>query len=250
MAPWPVSGLPRESMMSKLFTVVVACCVFYAGICGGQSAGNTLADVEIQPADQPGYEARLVLVAADGSVLRTLDLMPGEQLVSHNEEQVVFVRSDGTHFRLQRPFLGRPEPFDPESEASVEGGAEISDTAAVIAGLTAVGQIASWFFDSSSAPAPPLDPFPTPAPTPQATAKPTPTPEAPRVWTVVVRGDRLQCIDARTGSTQSTINLNGRVVSGPVVSGDYCTVTIESGTGRRSNTYKLPGLNLQNSITF
>lgn len=236
--------------MPKLFAVVVACCVFDAGICAGQSAGNTLANVEIQPADQPGYEARLVLVAADGSVLRTLDLLPGEQLVSHNEEQAVFVRSDGTHFRLQRPFLGRPEPFDPESEASVEDGTEISDTAAVIAGLTAVGQIASWFLDSSSAPATPPEPLPAPAPTPQAASEPTPAPEAPRVWTVVVRGDRLQCIDARTGSTQSTINLNGRVVSGPVVSGDYCTVTIESGTGRRSNTYKLPNLNLQNSITF
>ena len=140
--------------MLKLFTVVVACCVFYPDICAGQSAGNTLANVEIQPADQPGYEAWLVLVASDGSVLRTLDLMPGEQLVSHNEEQVVFVRSDGTHFRLQRPFQGRPQHFDPQGETSGGVGTEISDTAAVIAGLTAVGQIASWFFDSGSAPGP------------------------------------------------------------------------------------------------
>lgn len=236
--------------MPKLFAAILACCAFYPGICPGQSAGNTLANVEIRPADASGYEARLVLVASDGSVLRTLGLLPGEQLVSYNEEQVVFVRSDGTHFRLQKPFQGRPQPFDPEDGPSGEGGTEISDTAAVIAALTAAGQIASWFFDSGSAPVPPPDPLPAPAPTPQAAVEATPTPEAPRVWTVVVRGDRLQCIDARTGSTQSTINLNGQVVSGPVVSGDYCTLTIESGTGRRSNTYKLPSLNLQNSITF
>jgi hypothetical protein len=207
--------------------------------------------VETGLSDQPGYETQLVLFGSDGSILRRVDLLPGEQLVSHDERQIVFVRPDGSHFRLQSPFQGRPEPFDYEAEVSGSDETSVGDAVAVAAALAAAGQLAAWFFDSGpTAPVSVPEPAPVPAPTPQAESAPTPTPEPPRVWTVVVRGDRLQCIDARTGSTQSTINLNGRVVSGPVVSGDYCTVTIESGTGRRSNTYKLPGLNLQNSITF
>lgn len=223
-------------------------CVLLVSLCSAQAIPPPLERIETGLSDQPGYETQLVLFGSDGTVLRRLDLLPGEQFVAHDAEQVVFVRPDGTHFRLTKPFQGRPQPFDYQSGALPEPGSGLSDSVSTAAFLVAAGQVLGWFLDSG--PAAPAQPVFTPAPQPAATPLPTPTPEDRPVWTVVVRGDRLQCIDARTGSTQSTINLNGRVVSGPVVSGDYCTVTIESGTGRRSNTYKLPNLNLQNSITF
>lgn len=225
------------------------CCLLALPACFAQVGAPVLERVETGLSDQPGYETQLVLFGSDGSILRRVDLLPGEQLVKHDEEKLVFVRPDGSYFRLQTPFQGRPQPFDPEAEASGNGERGVGDAVAAAAALAAAGQLAAWFFDSGPD-APVAVPEPAPVSTPQAASAPTPTPETPRVWTVVVQGDRLQCIDARTGSTQSTINLNGRVVSGPVVSGDYCTLTIESGTGRRSNTYKLPSLNLQNSITF
>jgi len=47
MTPWSVCVVPRDSMMPKLFAAILACGVFYLGICLGHSAGNTLASVEI-----------------------------------------------------------------------------------------------------------------------------------------------------------------------------------------------------------
>jgi len=224
------------------------CCVLLVALCSAQAIPPALERVETGMSDQPGYETQLVLFGSDGTVLRRLDLLPGEQFVGHDTEQVVFVRPDGTHFRLTKPFQGRPQPFDYQGGSSPGSSSGLSDAASTAAVLVAAGQVLAWFLDSS--PPTSAQPVSTPTPQPPATPLPTPTPEDRPVWTVVVRGDRLQWIDARTGSTRSTINLNGRVISGPVVSGDYCTLTIESGTGRRSNTYKLPSLSLQNSITY
>jgi hypothetical protein len=250
--PLDLSTNPRHQLrLPERYSLALLCILLTVWLSSAHAHSMMLERVETGLSDRPGYETQLVLFGSDGSILRRVDLLLGEQLVKHDEEQVVFVRPDGTYFRLQSPFQGRPEPFDYEAEPSGSGETAVGDTVAVAAALVAAGQIAAWFFDSgSTAPVSVPEPAPVPMPTPQAVSTPTPTPEPSRLWTVVVQGDRLQCIDARTGSTQSTINLNGRVVSGPVVSGDYCTLTIESGTGRRSNTYKLPGLNLQNSIAF
>jgi len=223
-------------------------CFLMVALCSAQATPPALERIETGLSDQPGYETQLVLFGSDGTVLRRLDLLPGEQFVGHDSEQVVFARPDGTYFRLTKPFQGRPQPFDYQRGSSEGSNSGLNDAASMAAVLVAAGQVLSWFSDSGPSAA--SESLSTPAPTPATVPQATPTPEERPVWTVVVRGDRLQCIDARTGSTRSTINLNGRVVSGPVVSGDYCTLTIESGTGRRSNTYKLPSLSLQNSITY
>jgi hypothetical protein len=240
-----------ENRVVALASLSRPCCVLLVALCSAQAIAPVLERVETGLSDQAGYESQLVLFGSDGSILRRVDLLPGEQLVKHDQEQVVFVRPDGTYFRLTKPFQGRPEPFDYEAESSGNGETAVGDTVAVAAALVAAGQIAAWFFDSGpTAPVSVPEPVPVPTPAPHTAPTPPPTQEAHRMWTVVVQGDRLRCIDARTGSTQSTISLNGRVVSGPVVTGDYCTLTIESGTGRRSNIYKLPDLNLQNTINF
>ena len=70
------------------------------------------------------------------------------------------------------------------------------------------------------------------------------------IWTAIVRGDRLICIDARTGSTRNSVNLSGPVLSGPVVTGNLCTLTLQTPNGVQARTYALPSLSTQNSTTF
>jgi hypothetical protein len=69
--------------------------------------------------------------------------------------------------------------------------------------------------------------------------RPTPTPK-PRVYTVVVSGAQLRCLDAENSSVQGSFSPIGRIVSGPVVNGDLCTVVIEGSSGHQAQTFRLP----------
>ena len=211
-----------------------------------------LAQVELRPSDKPGYESEAILKASDGSVLGTLDLLRGERIVRSSGSEVVFQRPDGTQFRFVAPFNGRPVPVGSAASGSSPTDLNAADATAVVATVTAISKIASWLFGSdplaapSQASAPVAQPTPEPVPTPQSTSKPEDQP----IWTVIVRGDRLVCMDARTGSTRTIINLSGEVLSGPVVAGEYCTLTVRSANGPQAKTYKLPNLSLQNSVSF
>jgi hypothetical protein len=223
--------------------VVVFCAECFAG---------QLAQVELRPSDKPGYETEAVLKASDGSVLGTLDLLRGERIVRHSGSEVVFQRPDSTQFRFVAPFNGRPVPVGSAVSGSSPTNLNVADATAVVATVTAISKIASWLFGSDplavppQASAPVVQPTPEPVPTPQS----TPRPEDRPIWTVIVRGDRLVCMDARTGSTRSSINLSGEVLSGPVVTGEYCTLTVRSANGPQAKTYKLPSLSLQNSVSL
>jgi hypothetical protein len=64
-----------------------------------------------------------------------------------------------------------------------------------------------------------------------------------KIYTVIVDSDKLKCYDTQTGSVQGTLTFNGRVINGPVVTGDRVTVVFETASGRQGRIYSLPLLN-------
>jgi hypothetical protein len=68
------------------------------------------------------------------------------------------------------------------------------------------------------------------------------------VYTVIVDGNLLRCVDTSNGSYVGSVNILGNVVSGPIVTGDRCTVVFEDYMGRKGRVFKLPNFN--NVSTF
>ena len=64
------------------------------------------------------------------------------------------------------------------------------------------------------------------------------------VYTVIVEGDFLKCIDTSSGAIVGSINVIGKVLSGPMVTGDRCTVVFNSYMGNQGKVYKLPYFNV------
>lgn len=64
------------------------------------------------------------------------------------------------------------------------------------------------------------------------------------IYTVILDGDILKCIDTSTGMTAGSINMVGTMNSGPIVTGDRCTVVIKDYTGTHGKVYKLPSFNI------
>jgi hypothetical protein len=64
-----------------------------------------------------------------------------------------------------------------------------------------------------------------------------------KVYTVIVDSDKLKCYDTQDGSLQGTLTFIGKVVNGPVVTGDRVTVVLETASGRQGRIYGLPLLN-------
>lgn len=60
------------------------------------------------------------------------------------------------------------------------------------------------------------------------------------IYTVIVDGQNLKCIDTSNGSTLGGTNIVGEVVSGPIVTDDRCTVVFKNHMGRKGIIYKLP----------
>jgi len=64
------------------------------------------------------------------------------------------------------------------------------------------------------------------------------------IYTVIVDGENLKCIDTSSGANVGSINITGSVVSGPVVIDDRCTVVFDSYMGRKGKVFKLPSFNI------
>lgn len=60
------------------------------------------------------------------------------------------------------------------------------------------------------------------------------------IYTVVVDGNLLKCIDTANGSICGNTNIIGDVVSGPIVTEDRCTMIFKNYMGRQGKVYKLP----------
>ncbi len=60
------------------------------------------------------------------------------------------------------------------------------------------------------------------------------------IYTVILDGDLLRCIDTSTGAIVGSINIIGDLNSGPIVTGDRCTVVIKNYMGTQGKVYKLP----------
>lgn len=60
------------------------------------------------------------------------------------------------------------------------------------------------------------------------------------VYTAIIEGENIKCIDTSTGSICGSTNLIGTVISGPTVAGDRCTVVMSSYMGKKGYVFKLP----------
>lgn len=64
------------------------------------------------------------------------------------------------------------------------------------------------------------------------------------IYSVIVDGNLLRCIDTANGSICGTTNIIGDVVSGPIVTEDRCTIVFKNYMGRQGKVYKLPVFNV------
>jgi hypothetical protein len=71
-----------------------------------------------------------------------------------------------------------------------------------------------------------------------------------KLYSVSVIGERrVNIIDARRGVTVNSFTLQGKLVTGPNVTGNQCTYVVEMPTGqRRGYIRKLPSGIIQNSF--
>jgi hypothetical protein len=60
------------------------------------------------------------------------------------------------------------------------------------------------------------------------------------VYTVILDGELLKCIDTSSGMVIGSMNIIGNLSSGPIVTGDRCTVVINNYTGTQGRVFKLP----------
>jgi hypothetical protein len=68
------------------------------------------------------------------------------------------------------------------------------------------------------------------------------------VYTVIVDGNDLKCIDTSNGMIVSVINILGDIVSGPIVTDDRCTIVFNDNGARRGRVYKIPSFALSSSF--
>ena len=64
------------------------------------------------------------------------------------------------------------------------------------------------------------------------------------VYSVIIDGELLKCIDTANGTVLGTTNLIGSIVSGPIVTGDRCTMVFGSYMGNQGRVFKLPSFNV------
>jgi hypothetical protein len=64
------------------------------------------------------------------------------------------------------------------------------------------------------------------------------------IYTVILDGEILKCIDTSSGMTMGTINITGELASGPIVTGNRCTVILKNYMGTQGKVYKLPSFDV------
>jgi hypothetical protein len=69
------------------------------------------------------------------------------------------------------------------------------------------------------------------------------------VYTVIIDGQNIKCIDTSNGMTVGAMNIIGSVVSGPIVTDDRCTVVFDNYMGKKGMIYKLPGFNVVSTFS-
>ena len=64
------------------------------------------------------------------------------------------------------------------------------------------------------------------------------------IYTVILDGEILKCIDTSSGMTMGTINITGELASGPIVTGNRCTVILKNYMGTQGKVYMLPSFDV------
>lgn len=54
----------------------------------------------------------------------------------------------------------------------------------------------------------------------------------------------IKTIDIVNGAIKTVRHVGGKIISGPIISGDTVSVTVEEPQGQSTKIYKLPNLNL------
>lgn len=72
-----------------------------------------------------------------------------------------------------------------------------------------------------------------------------------RNYTVTIGNDgqSLKCIDASTGLMHNTYRYNGILTSGPIVTGDRCTIVVRRGGTNYGIVLKLPSFLLTSTFS-
>ena len=199
-------------------------------------AERIIAEAYKGPSSRPGYNEVVRMLDSDKKVMWSIDLREGESLVEATEHYALFRHSDGQLYRIDAPFTGgfrrvqeapSPTPINPIVDYSqfVALGKALEPLANLDGGSQDSNQDSQQSSQSTA---------PAPTPTPNSTPRPV-------VYAVVVSGNQLRCLDAQSSSVLGTFGPAGKIVSGPQVNGDLCTVIIEGPNGRKANVYRLPG---------
>lgn len=70
------------------------------------------------------------------------------------------------------------------------------------------------------------------------------------IYSVLAVKNKLQCIDTSSGCIKGSYNCEGEILSGPIVTGDRCVVTLSTPSGRKGKIFKLPNFNLVTSFNL
>lgn len=62
------------------------------------------------------------------------------------------------------------------------------------------------------------------------------------VYSVIVSGKKLKCINTASGSTFNIKEINGDIVLGPIVTGDRCVVVYKAGNTSKGAILRIPSL--------
>jgi len=75
--------------------------------------------------------------------------------------------------------------------------------------------------------------------------------QSDRNYTVSIGNDgqSLKCIDAGTGLLHNTYRYNGMLVSGPIVTGDRCTIVVRRGSTNYGIVLRLPSFLLTSTFS-
>lgn len=68
------------------------------------------------------------------------------------------------------------------------------------------------------------------------------------VFTVIVDGNDLKCINTSNGMIVSSINILGNIISGPIVTDDRCTIVFNDNGARKGRIFKIPSFSLSSSF--
>ena len=238
--------------ISKCGTVILSLALVVAHAAGSDLP--VLVQVRRDLPLSPSQGDRIYLIGLHGQLLRTIDLPRGAAYVQHDEAEVVFQLEEGGFARLASPFRGTLQKIDqPRGRESApytheQGAALLLAVASMSDGLVrAFPRVAAEVEAARSAPTGP-EPSNAPASREKLQEERMSFRQATMVYSVVVSGDRLICIDAVNGSQQGTFSPAGTIAGSPVVAGDLCTVEIATPTGIQAYTMRLPGFSIVNIL--